>query len=89
MIITVKKTVSNIYDLEKICWAGALTRVKEAIEGGYGDELYNLVQEYYCIDSDEVDDVAVNDFIWFDSDDILQEQGVLDEDGNYIDDEED
>lgn len=80
MTIITKNAVSSIYDLERICWSGALTRVREAIYGGYGDELYNIVQEYCCIDNDEVEDVAVNDFIRFESDDILQEMGVLDDD---------
>lgn len=88
MTITTKKTVSNIYDLEKICWAGALTRVKRAIEDGYGDELYNIVQEYCCIDSDEVEDVVVNDFIWFGSDDILREWGVLKDEDEEQEDED-
>lgn len=86
MTIVTKTQVSNIYDLERICWSGALTRVKRAIEDGYGRQLYNIVQEYCCIDSDEIDATAMNDFIWFDSDAILEEWGVLDDDEDEEDD---
>lgn len=75
MTIYEELTIDDIYDLKQHCWSGALDRINEAIANDIGDEFYDYIMETleaYNMD-DKIEITQVNDFIWFDCDDWLEE----------------
>ncbi len=75
MTIYEELTIDDIYDLKQHCWSGALDRINEAISNDIGDEFYDYIMETleaYNMD-DKIEITQVNDFIWFDCDDWLEE----------------
>lgn len=72
MTIYEEHTISNLYDLKDICWSGALQRIDEAIENNLEDEFFQYIKD--CFEWDEkIDLTQVNDFIWFECDEWLEE----------------
>lgn len=75
MTIYEELTIDDIYDLKEHCWSGALDRINEAIANDIGDEFYDYIMETletYNMD-DKIEITEVNDFIWFECDDWLEE----------------
>lgn len=77
----VKETyyINDLYDLRDRCWSGALDRIDEAINNGVDKEFFDYIQEAFY-GEDEPDITAINDFIWFECDDYLDELIHKDED---------
>lgn len=72
MEIFEKHYISDIYDLKELCWSGALDRINEAIENGIEDEFFNYIQDNFSFE-DMTELTQVNDFIWFECDEWLEE----------------
>lgn len=68
-----KYYASDIYDLKELCWCGALDRIDEAIENGIEDEFFDYISENFNGWGDIVELTEVNDFIWFECDEWLEE----------------
>ena len=68
-------TLSSIYDLKEHCWSGALARIDEAIENDIGDEFFDYIVSMFDWSDEDIDLTQVNDFIWFECDDWLEEHG--------------
>lgn len=68
----------GIWDLDNALWSGAQDRWKD-----YTDEQKKYLMDYFALsayDSEEYPSLTLfNDFIWFDSDDILAESDLVDE----------
>ena len=78
MTIYESHEVNDLYDLYNICWSGALSRIDEAIEYEIDDEFFNYIVEN--LDGEFTELTEVNDFIWFDCDEWLEEHKPKDED---------
>jgi len=68
MEITVKRTL-NFWELLDNSWSGAKNVLEKVQEEGREEEAMQLIVEAFF---DEVpDETAVNDFIWFELDDLM------------------
>ncbi len=69
--------ISNIYDLKKICWSGASQRINEVLEMSEEkqDAFLQHVIDYGELmqEMDILTTTNINDFIWFDCDDFIEE----------------
>lgn len=74
MTIYERHDVSDLYDLRDLCWSGALSRIDDAIENEIDGEFFDYIKETFDFyGDDKIDLTDVNDFIWFDCDDWLEE----------------
>lgn len=65
-------------DLQNNCWGGAVSTIKIIEENGKGSELIDLLEVIYC---DELPtETELNDFLWFDADNIFAKLGITEED---------
>lgn len=79
MTVYEEHNVYDLYDLRKICWSGALARIDDAIDNDLEDEFFQYICD--CFEFDERTDLTqVNDFIWFECDDWLEEHKQKEED---------
>lgn len=78
MIIT--KDLSSLDDFE--AWCGAVETKEEILNQGYDEEFIHLMEELY---PEGLDEGALNDILWFDSDWIYETLGMRDP---YADDED-
>ena len=69
--------ISSIYDLERMCWSGASQRIAEILEM---DEEKQEAFLQHVIDygemmseMDTLTTTNINDFIWFDCDEFIEE----------------
>lgn len=89
MAITVKEVhvYDSFEDLMYNCWSGAIETLKEIEKHGKEDEFMDYLETYF-MDYDEVEITELNDYIWFEDDEIFDYLGI--EYGVYgNDDEED
>jgi len=73
-------TEMDFNDLMDACWSGALDTLKIIEEEGQEEELMELLAEQF----DGSDLTAINDYLWFDDEDILSTLGI-----DYSEDEDD
>ena len=66
----------TFYDLYDNSWSGAINTLNTIVENDKEDELMDFLEEIF----DEVTDVQLNDFLWFDSDYIFEHLGIENED---------
>lgn len=90
--ITVKQTADyNFNDLMYHCWSGAIDTLKEIEKHGKEDEFMDYLESVF-FDEEEVDLGYLNDYIWFEDDEIFSylgiEWGVYDEEDEEGEDEE-
>lgn len=78
MTITVKNELSFL-DLMKECWSGALDTLKRIEEEGLEDEFMDYLNMYMDSDYSIPTMTEVNDFLWFESDQIFKDLGISDE----------
>lgn len=71
--------INDIYDLQDICWSGALERIQEAIKNNIEDDFYQFIVGSFDY-QDGTDIYDLNDFIWFECDDWLEEHISNDDD---------
>lgn len=58
-------------------WSGARDRMEAIAEAGIEEEVFDIIKDAFS-EEEYVDETAINDFVWFDLDDILAEQGLYD-----------
>lgn len=58
-------------------WSGARDRMEAIAEAGIEEEVFDIIRDAFA-EEEYVDETAINDFVWFDLDDILEEQGLYD-----------
>lgn len=69
---------ADFYDLKDRCWSGALDTLQDIENAGVEDEFMNHLSDVFF---DEVPELTeLNDYIWFERDDIYEACG-LDENG--------
>lgn len=76
MTIEVKKEL-NFYDLRDNCWSGAIDTLKRISDEDKQEELMGLLNEMFLEETPDLTDI--NDYLWFDSDDIYECLGITDE----------
>ena len=75
---------AGITDFE--AWSGAIDTKETIIEAGKAEEFDELIEELY---SDGIDETALNDLLWFESDWIFECLGITeDEEEEETEDEE-
>ena len=81
----IKKEINDFYELEKMCWSGAVDTIADIQNVNKENEFMNFLEMVFC---DEIPtDTDVNDFIWFERDYIYENIGLT-ENGNLPEDEE-
>ena len=75
MVVYDELNIENIYDLERVCWSGAIDRIEEVKElseekqGQFIDYLYDNLM----YGEDILTTTQLNDFIWFECDNFIEE----------------
>lgn len=78
-MIQYKNEIDSFEELKDLCWSGALQRLDEIEELDLEDEFMDYLQEIFCDETPSSTDI--NDFIWFDCDDWIEEhKGEEDDD---------
>ena len=58
-------------------WSGAVDTWKQILDADKEDEAMNYLEELFCCgEEDAVDITKINDYLWFESDDILNALGL-------------
>lgn len=78
MTIYERHDVGDLYDLRDLCWSGALARIDDAIDNGIDGEFFDYIMENF--DGVDAELTDINDFIWFDCDNWLDEHKEKEED---------
>ena len=79
----IKKEINDFYELEKMCWSGAVDTITDIQNANKETEFMNFLEMVFC---DEIPtDTEVNDFIWFERDYIYENIGLT-ENGELIED---
>ena len=74
MTIYEEHTINSLYDLKQLCWSGALQRIEEAIANDIDEEFFDyIVETFDLLGEEHIDLTQVNDFIWFDCDEWLED----------------
>lgn len=75
MTIYERHDINDLYDLRDLCWSGALSRIDEAIEYEIDGDFFEYIKDYFenWVGNDTIDIEEINDFIWFECDDWLEE----------------
>ena len=68
------KTETNLRNFE--AWSGAVDTKKLILDAGLEEEFEGLIEELY---PDGLTDTELNDILWFDSDWILENLGIKEE----------
>ena len=70
----IRKEINDFYELEKMCWSGAVDTITDIRNANKEDEFMNFLEAVFC---DEVPtDTEVNDFIRFERDYIYENIGL-------------
>ena len=83
-MITIKMEL-DFSDLQKQCWSGAIDTLNKIAEANKESDFMAYLEELYF--KDEPTMTEINDFLWFQSEDVFDIVG-LDEDGNEPEEEE-
>lgn len=82
-MIEYKKTIESFEDLKELCWGGATDRLEEieylCIEDEFMDYLNEMLGDEKTLESD----TEINDFIWFECDDWIEEHKGDEEDEEF------
>ena len=72
----IKEEVTGIQLGEKL-WSGAVDTWNQICDADKEDEAMNYLEELFCCgEEDAVDITKLNDYLWFESDDILNALGL-------------
>lgn len=71
--------VENFNDLYYFCWSGAIDRLDEIYNNDLEEEFMEYLRENFFEDGDYTT-TDLNDFIWFECDDWIEEHKRSDED---------
>lgn len=70
--------ITTFSDLQSQCWSGALSRLREIEENDLEDEFMDYLRDNF-FDDGEHTLTELNDFIWFECDDWIDEHKESDE----------
>ena len=73
------KYIDEFYELKGICWAGASDVLDLIEEEGLEEEAMQVINEYFDNEEEEIEETSLNDFIWFELEDVMKEYGYLTE----------
>ena len=68
MSLTIRQELYNLNDFN--FWGGAVSRYEEIKELGAENEIMDIIAEQY---SDGMTEAELNDFVWFELDDFIEE----------------
>lgn len=68
--------VDDFNELYNNSWSGALSRLNTIRENNKEDEFLQLLNDILVGYEEGLTDTELNDFIWFDDDDYMQELGI-------------
>ena len=85
-MITIKMEL-DFSDLQKQCWSGAIDTLTKIEEANKESDFMAYLEELYFMNEELPTMTEINDFLWFQSEDIFDLVG-LDEDGNELTDDE-
>ncbi len=71
------KYIDEFYELKDICWAGASDVLDMIEDEGLEEEAMQVINEYFDNEEEEIEETNLNDFIWFELEDIMKEYGYL------------
>ena len=71
--MTYTNTIDNFYDLKDLCWSGALQTLKIVEDNDLEDEFFEYVTIMFDLCDTPPTLTEINDFIWFECDDWLEE----------------
>lgn len=80
-MLAVKKVtyIDEFYELKEICWSGAVDVLDSIEEKGLEDEAMTVINEYFSGEDEEITETTLNDFIWFDLEDVMKDWGYLED----------
>ena len=78
---------NDFYRLYDNSWSGAIQTLDDIADANKQEEFMEYLDALFC-DTEEVDATELNDYIWFERDEIYDALG-LDEDGKLKDEEDD
>ena len=78
-MIEYKNTIDTFSDLYDVCWCGAWTRLQEIAATNLEDLFMEYLQEQLCNGVDTPTLTEINDFIWFECDEWIEENKKGDE----------
>ena len=70
-MIEYKNEIDDFCDLQNLCWGGALQRLDEIEELDLEDEFMDYLEEIFYDTTPSL--TEINDFIWFECDDWIEE----------------
>ena len=70
----IRKEINDFYELEKMCWSGAVDTIADIQNANKEDEFMNFLEMVFCDETPT--DTEVNDFIWHDRDYIYENIGL-------------
>ena len=70
-MIEYTNTIDTFDELYNLCWSGALQRLDEIEELDLEDEFMDYLEEIFCDETPSL--IDINDFIWFECDDWIEE----------------
>lgn len=75
-MLTIKQELYDFEDLKQECWSGALDRIQEIDQNGWGDEFFDYLEQYIDENMTMTD---LNDAIWFELGDEFIEMKRVEE----------
>ena len=72
-MLTIKKEI-DFNDLKNMVWSGAVDTMQRIEDEQKQDSLMDLLNEVFCEEQPDITDV--NDYLWFESDDIYEYLGI-------------
>lgn len=69
-------TINSLYDFS--FWGGARNQFNFIVEEG-GIEAVDYLEELLCYSEETLTETDINDFIWFETYDLLVEEGFIEE----------
>ena len=82
--MTYTNTIDSFYDLQDLCWSGALQTLKIVEENDLEDEFFDYVNAMLDTLDEPPTLTEINDFIWFECDDWLDENIINDGDDDNV-----
>ena len=82
----IRKEINGFYEIEEMCWSGAVDTLNDIIETNKEDEFMNFLEMIFMDREELPTDSEINDFIWFERDYIYENIGLT-ENGNLLEDE--
>ena len=79
-MIEYKNDINDFWGLFDLCWSGAVDRLREIADLGIGDEFMQYLEDCFCGYTPTL--TEINDFIWFECDDWIEEHKNNDDDDN-------